>query len=130
MEYWSDMAEKSRGMAIQQGAAPAAKPTGGNCGNGHDGHKSPKDDHRNGCDNHKSWNQQSTPPPPLIILIILRPTVLLPKPKGPRSSLRSLAKLVPHLMLMLILIIIFPIGTVAAESISLFSENCKFLIIV
>ena len=45
-------------MAIQQGVAPVAKPTGGN---GHDGHRSRRDDCRNGRDNHKSWNQQSTP---------------------------------------------------------------------
>ena len=49
-----------------------------------------------------------TSSPPLIILTIFRLTVQLPNHKGPSSSLRSPATLIPYLML--ILIIIFPIG--------------------
>ena len=60
LEYLSDLADESRAMAIQQGtapAAPAAKPTGGN---GSNGHKPCRDDHRDGCDNRRPWNQQTS----------------------------------------------------------------------
>ena len=59
LEYWSDLADESRVMAFQQGAAsaaPVAKPTGGNGGNSH---KPRRDDRRDSHDNHKSSNHQS-----------------------------------------------------------------------
>ena len=43
-------------MSAHQGAAPVAKPAGGN---GSDGHKSRKDDCRGGRDNRKPWNQSN-----------------------------------------------------------------------
>ena len=50
LEFWADLADEARAMAIHQGTAPAAKPAGGSDG----GHKSRKDDRR---DNRKPWNQ-------------------------------------------------------------------------
>ena len=60
LEYWLDLADESRAMAVQQAvatAAPAAKPAGGNGGNGHKPHR---DDRRDGRDNRRPWNQQSS----------------------------------------------------------------------
>ena len=43
LEFWADLADEARAMSVHQGAAPAAKPAGGN---GSDGHKSCRDDRR------------------------------------------------------------------------------------
>ena len=60
VEYWSDLADKSRAMAVQQvtvSVALAAKPAGGNGGNGH---KPRGDNRRDGLDNRRPWNQPSS----------------------------------------------------------------------
>ena len=60
LEYWSDLADESRAIAVQRAtatAASAAKPAGSNGGNGH---KPRRDDRRDGRDNRWPWTQQSS----------------------------------------------------------------------
>ena len=107
LEFWSDLANKSRAMAIQQATvsvAPAAKPAGGNGGNGH---QPCRDDRRDGCENCRAWNQ-----PPSNDFLTFRTIVQLSSPKGPSSSLRDLVTLTLTLML----IITFPIGPQKSSS--------------
>ena len=53
LEYWSDLADESRAMSVQQSAAPAAKPAGGHGGDSHKGRK-------DGRDNRRPWNQSGS----------------------------------------------------------------------
>ena len=60
LEYWLDLPDESRVMAVQQAtisAAPAAKLAGDNGGIGH---KPCRDDRRDGCVNRQPWNQPSS----------------------------------------------------------------------
>ena len=104
LEYWSDLADESRVMAFQQGAASVAQWPSRLVAMAAiaTSHVEMTAEIAMTITSHQTTN------PSLKIFTIFRLTVQLPTPMGPSSSLRSLTTLIPFLMLTLI--IISPIG--------------------